>query len=85
MHCIRVAFNVAPKVQDHLLLAVVAWFLPHQSKHCIGKPAQVWQYNQFECGGFVSFVPVNYLSSHCAHCVTVLDNQSVLVVVPLVE
>ena len=73
------------KGDDHLLLAVVAWFLPHPLKNQIGRPAQIWQHNQFKCGGVVSFLPVQYLGSHCAHCVTEIDSQSVLVIVPLVE
>ena len=84
-HYIRVSFTIKEKNQDHLLLAVVSWFLPHPNRNDMGKPVQVWQHNQFECGGITSFLPVQYLSKRCAFCVTKLKNEQVLVVVPLVE
>ena len=88
-HFIKVSFNVAMETSifthDHLLVAVVEWFKPHPSKNEIGKPAQVWNHNQYENGGLISFVPVRFLKSWCAHCVIKLENQPVLVVVPLVD
>ena len=86
-HYIKVSFSQAQMGCDYLLLAVVIWFLPHPSKNVIGKPAQVWCYNQFETGGVISFLPVRYLQTRCTHCVRTLgdSDESVMIVVPLVE
>ena len=72
---------------EYMLLAVVAWFLPHPSKNIIGKPAQVWCCNQFETGGISSFLPVCFLQTRCAHVVRKLgdSDESVMIVVALVE
>ena len=53
-HYIRVTFCIGDESEAHLLVAVAAWFLPHPSRNAIGKPAQVWQSDQFECGGNIS-------------------------------
>ena len=86
-HYIKVSFSQGQVGCDYLLLAVVAWFLPHPSKNLIGKPAQVWCCNQFETGGISSFLPVCSLQTRCAHSVRTLGDSgdSVMVVVPLVE
>ena len=72
---------------EYMLLAVVAWFLPHPSKNIIGKPAQVWCCNQFETGGISSFLPVCFLQTRYAHVVRKLGDldESVMIVVALVE
>ena len=86
-HYTKVSFSQGQVECDHLLLAVVAWLLPHPSKDVIGKPAQVWCCNQFETGGISSFLPVHYLQTRCAHGVRKLgdSDESVMVVVPLVN
>ena len=84
-HYIRVSFTDEENTYDHLLVAVVSWFLPYPSRNDMGKPVQVWHHSQFECGGVSSFLPVQYLSRRCAHCVTSFRNEPVLVIVPLVE
>ena len=88
-HYIKVSFShdQGQKECDYLLLAVVAWFLPHPAKNVMGKPVQVWCCNQFEMGGVNSFLPVQYLETRCAHNVRTLgnSNESVMVVVLLVE
>ena len=71
--------------QDHLLLAVVSWYLPHTNKNVVGKPAQIWCYNKFESGGVHSFVPVRYLKCRCASSISTIMDETVLVVVPLSE
>ena len=72
---------------EYMLLAVVAWFLPHPSKNIIGKSAQVWCCNQFETGGVSSFLPFSFLQTRCVHVVRKLgdSDESVMTVVPLVE
>ena len=82
---IKVSYNLRDSKQDHLLLAVVSWLLPHPMKYEIGNPAQVWHHNLYESGGVSSFVPVQYLRSRCCHCVTTVRGTSVMVIVPLVE
>ena len=70
---------------EPLLLAVVSWHLPHPDKSVIGKPSQIWHHNKFESSGIHSFLPIHYLKCRCAFRATTLRNESVLIVVPLVE
>ena len=69
----------------HVNLAYVSWCLPHPYKSKIGKPAQVWTYNEFEQPGLYSFVPLNLIKCRCAHCIFCIQEESVLVVVPLLD
>ena len=80
-HYIKVSFSQEQMGCECMLLAVVARFLPHPSKHIIGKPAQVWFSNRFETGGVSSFLPVRFLQTRCAHIVRKLgdSDESVMV------
>ena len=66
-------------------LAYVSWCFPHPNKNKIGKPAQIWCHNLFECNGVHSFIPISLIKNRCAHCVSTVNNEQVLVVVPLCE
>lgn len=66
-------------------LAIVSWFEAHPQRFEIGKPAQVWCKQLFECHGLHSFLPVNKLSCRCVYLHTQLHDDNVLVVVPLIE
>ena len=66
-----------------LLLARVSWYSPHPDRHIIGKPAEVWRRNLYESFGLHSFLPLKYVLSHCAYCYKVINDDNVLVVVPL--
>ena len=80
----NVSFDVEGQLQ-HLIVAVVSWYFPHPAQHQLGKPAQVWSANQFESPGLHTYVPLKNIISRCAHCRRTIQNESVLVVVPLVE
>ena len=63
--------------------AYVSWCLPHASKNAMGKPVEIWHYNLFEQEGKHSFVPLQLIKCRCAYCVTKLNSDQVLVIVPL--
>ena len=65
-------------------LACVSWFSPHPNRYDIGQPAEIWCANLMESYGMHSFVPLKLLLSRCARGKQVINNESVLVVVPLV-
>ena len=67
-----------------LTLAYVSWFQPHPCRYKIGKPAEVWCRNLFEAFGIHSYVPLDLFLFRCAHGPCVVNNESLLVVVPLV-
>ena len=71
---------------EEILLLYVSWYFPHENQEFIGKPAQVWCQDFFERPGPHSFIPVDLVVCHSAHCVReIIANESVLVIVPLVE
>ena len=72
---------------DSLLLAYVSWLFPHPARHFLGKPAQLWCSNLYETFGMHSFVPLNskYLQCRCAHGPYEHNEESLIVIVPLVE
>ena len=82
---IKASIAIEENGYDHLLLAVVLWYLPHPNKDIVGKPTQIWHHNKFEAGNLYSFVPVEYLKCRCAASIATVSDESVLLVVPLVE
>ena len=83
-HYIKVSVCYGEQIES-LSLASVLWFKPHAGKDAFGKPAQIWQYNNFEVGGLYSFIPVQCLKCRCSFSKIVYDNEFVLVIVPLIE
>lgn len=71
--------------QGIILLAVVSWYFPHTCRHVLGKPVEVWSPSMFEAHGVYSFVPIHVFVARCAYCVKVVESESLLLVVPLVE
>ena len=55
---LKMSASVERESVSHQLLAVVSWHLPYPNKNAIGKPAQVWYNNRFECGGTCTFLPI---------------------------
>lgn len=81
----KISFSLGSSNIIYVDLAYVLWCFPHPSKKAIGQPAQVWSHDLFECDGAHSFVPVSLVKSRCAHCVSTIDDEQVLVVVPICE
>lgn len=71
--------------QGIILLAVVSWYFPHTCRHVLSKPVEVWSPSMFEAHGVYSFVPIHVFVARCAYCVKVVESESLLLVVPLVE
>ena len=71
--------------QGSILLSVVSWYFPHTCRHVLGKPVEVWNPSMFEAHGVYSFVPVHLFVARCAYCVKVVESESLLLVVSLVE
>ena len=63
--------------------AYVSWCLPHENKNIMGKPVEIWHHNLFERAGTHSFVPLKLIKCRCAYCVTDLNSEQVLTIVPL--
>ena len=63
--------------------AYASWCLPHERKNTMGKPAEIWHYNLFEQAGTHSFVPLKLIKCRCAYCITYLNSEPVLAIVPL--
>lgn len=70
---------------DTLVLACVSWYTPHPNRHIIGKPAEVWCPDLNEPFGTHSFLPLRYIKSRCTYCKKLVNNENVLLVVPLLE
>ena len=64
-------------------LAYVSWLFPHPKRYRIGKPAELWCDSLSESFGIHSFVTPDLLLSRCAHGPFTMDDESLLVVVPL--
>lgn len=65
-------------------LACVSWFSPHPCRHFIDKPAELWFSTMFESFGMHSYMPLDNLLSRCAHGPFIVNDEALLVVVPLV-
>ena len=70
---------------DSIVLAFVSWYFPHTCRYVLGKPVQAWNPSMFEAHGVYCFVPVHLFMARCAHCVKVVESDSLLLVVPLVQ
>ena len=68
-----------------VVYAYVSWFFPHPDRFVVGKPAELWCRSQYEVFGLHSFLPINHLVSRCAYGIKELNNEQLLVTVPLVE
>ena len=69
--------------QKDWTVARVSWLFPHPKRYQLGKPAELWCSNLTECHGIHSFLPLNDVLSRCAYAPFTLDDDTMLVVVPL--
>jgi len=68
-----------------LTFAHVLWLLPHPHRYAIGKPAELWYDGLHECNGIHSYLPIQQLICRCAHGFINHNNETLRVVVPIVE
>ena len=69
---------------ESLFFANVSWFYPHPDRYACGKPVELWCNNFYESFGLHSFIPLDHLSSRCAHGTKVYHNEKLLFVILLV-
>ena len=85
-HFAKLSIQVREHAQvQYLVVAHVSWYFPHPDQNKLGKPAQVWCRNMFERYGLHSYLPVDKIMSRCVYCVRRIQNESVMIVVPLIE
>lgn len=89
--------NIRPGVIEHFIrqnvevdghwksyiLAEVKWFHPHNSRHAIGAPVEVWCRDHYEMEGPADFIPLQRIHSKFVPAFEVLENETVLVVCPM--
>ena len=83
-HFAKVSVTVEDRVEQ-FVLARVEWYQPHPCRNKLGKPAQVWCHDLFEHEGLYSFLSLDKIISRCVYCTKILEQQLVLIVVPIVE
>lgn len=70
---------------DHLFIAVVSWYSPHSNHNIFGKPVKVWHSDQFEEQGVHTYLPITKIVSHCAYCMRIIEDEILLLTIPLIE
>ena len=78
-----VTSETAQENQKDWTVARVSWLFPHPKRYQLGKPAELWCLNHTESHGIHSFLPLDDILSRCAYAPFTLDDDSMLVVVPL--
>ena len=68
-----------------LTFAYVLWLLLHPQRYAIGKPAELWYDGLHECHGIHTYLPVNQFICRCAHGPKKYNNETLRVVVLIVE
>ena len=63
--------------------AVVDWLLCHPLRHIIGKPFQIWCNSVHECSPRNFIIPLENISSIALTANYVVQNESILVTIPL--
>ena len=66
------------------MLACVSWLKPHPERHCIGKPAELWNNERVEQFGIHSFVPLDHIVCRCAYGIIHHKDENLLLIIPLV-
>lgn len=64
--------------------AVVDWPMPHPLHQTIGKPCEVWCFSLFESCSNNMFVPIDYICSPLLTAWHTMEEENVLITVPLV-
>ena len=68
-----------------LPFVVVDWPMPHPLRQKIGKPCEVWCYSLFESCDKNMYVPIDYIVSPLLTARHIMEEENVLVTVPLVS
>ena len=79
----KVTFTISEQ-RKSTIIAIVSWYAPHPNQFTLGKPAEIWCSSIFEASGLHSFLPIDRLVGRCAHCSKTVNDENVLVIVPLV-
>ena len=82
-YCVDTTTREESNMHTHMF-ARVSWFCHHPAKHYLGQPAEIWCNNIFEAFGVHSYIPVSSIITHCIHCNMKVNDDNVLVIVPLV-
>ena len=82
-YCVNTTTREESNMHTHVF-ARVSWFCHHPAKHYLGQPAKIWCNNIFEAFGVHSYIPVSSVITHCIHCNMKVNDDNVLVIVPLV-
>lgn len=72
------------EVSTTFLFAVGRWPQKHPHQHLMGKPVELWCLNVFE-SSFNSFVPVSSIYGRTIVATESINDENVLVVIPLVD
>ena len=67
------------------VFAVVKWPQVHPKREVMGKPVQVWCINSFEPFIENCFLPIENISHRVIISVDCLDEEEILIVIPLVH
>ena len=66
-----------------LVFARVSWYYPHTNRYMLGKPVQVWC-PMFEDHFVYNFVPIHLFVFRCSYCTKIINDQSLLLITPLI-
>ena len=66
-----------------IVLAAVLWPQPHPERFCIGKPVELWSLDLFETASKNRFIPVERLSSPLLTSESKVNNEHLLVTIPV--
>ena len=78
---LKVTYSIN-SVASTMMLAFVSWMKPHQHRHYIGKPAELWK-EWFEVFGIYSFIPLDTIICRCAHGTIHINSEKLRMVIPL--
>lgn len=83
-------FLISVKMQTSIsyhVVAVMLWLDPHPNRFFFGKPVEVWDTKGTETDTAPCFLPVERITSRCAHSITTIPftsaKERVSVVIPL--
>ena len=72
------------EVSSTFLFAVGRWPQKHPCQHIMGSPVEEWSLNAFE-SSLNSFVPVSSIYGRTIVATESIDDENVLVIIPLVD
>ena len=80
---LKIHYSVNSKPSS-VMLALVSWMKPHQKRYQIGKPAELWA-DRYEAFGIHSFLTIESILCHCAYGTFHIDDENLVLVIPLVS